>query len=70
MTIRKEFKEFRGEVRDFRKKLKAAAVGGFTPEEKEMLKGELAQVVQEGAEVLGATAELALKIKEFLEKEL
>ena len=68
--IRKEVKELRGEFADFRRKLRVARRGGFTPEEKKMLKEELSEVVKEAGDVLEATVETIKEVTDFLEKRL
>lgn len=68
--LRKEAREFREEFRDFRHKLREAKKGGLTQEERAALKPELLEVLQEGAELLGASVVVVKDVIDFLEERL
>jgi len=68
MSLRQEFKEFVGEARDFRRKLRAAAKDGITEEEAKMLVKELGEVLKEAADILGVGVDIAEKVKELFQK--
>ena len=69
--IRKEAKEFREEFRDFRKKLREARRDGtITEAERKALKPELLEVLEEGAELLGASADTVRDVIDFLKNRL
>ena len=67
---RQEVREFREELKDFLGKMRRAKKGGFSSEEKAMLKAEFIEVVREGGGALGASAALLQEVGEALEKGL